>query len=69
MISEVMLFVAHKLEAKCIGGVYGEMLPLCVPLEAGLKTCNWMSLLEQTMKSTVNSTLEACVQARLEDGK
>ena len=50
-------------------GLLGEALPLYKRLEALPSNTKWLSTLEYIMKTTVNTAMEACVQARLEDSK
>ena len=50
-------------------GDLGETLPMFDRLGALPSAARWMATLEKYMKTTVNTVLEACVQARLEEGK
>ena len=51
-----------------IEGQLGEELPLHCRVEAAPMATKWFSTLENTMKTTMQLVMEACVQARLEDG-
>ncbi len=60
---------AHKLEVTTIHGALGESLPLHARVPTAQKATRWLSTLESHMKTTLNTVMEACVQARLEDGE
>ena len=60
---------AHKLEVTQLHGVLGEEVTLYTRLESSHSATKWLSVLEQHMKTTLQLMLEACVQARLEDGR
>ena len=61
--------LADKLEVTAISGLLGETLPLYKRLEALPSNTKWLSTLEYCIKTTMNTVMEACVQARLEDSK
>ena len=65
----ILLSLADKLEVTTVCGLLGEALPLYKRLAALPSNTNWLSTLEYIMKTTVNTAMEACVQARLEDSK
>ena len=50
-------------------GLLGEALPLHKRLEALPSNTKWLSSLDYITKTTVNTAMEECVQARLEDSK
>ena len=50
-------------------GLLGEAVPLYKRLEALPSNTKWLSTLDYIMKTTVNTAMEECVQARLEDSK
>ena len=52
-----------------VSGLLGETLPLYKRLEALPSNTKWLSTLECYMKTTMNTIMEACVQARLEDSE
>ena len=59
----------EKMEAVRLIGPLGEELVLCTRILPLVKVAKWLSAVEQTMKTTVQLALEACLQARLEDGR
>ena len=61
-------FSAHRLQVSSMQGDLGEVVPLNSPVPFSLDTCKWLSQLEFHMKSTIQKTLQACVEARL-DGR
>ena len=64
----VVISLADKLEVTHITGGLGEEMPLYSPLEACPSATTWLSNLEQHMKTTVQTLIEACVQTRLDEG-
>ena len=65
----VLRSTAHKLEVTTLCGALGETVPLYHRLEAFSSAARWMATLESYMKTTVNTIMETCVQARLEEGR
>jgi len=57
------------MEAVCLIGPLGEELVLCTSVLPLVKVSKWLAAIEQTMKTTVHFALEACLQARLDDGR
>jgi len=57
------------MEATCLIGPLGEELVLCTGILPPTKVPKWLAAVEQSMKTTLQLALEACLQARLEDGK
>lgn len=47
----------------------GEELKLFTRLKAIPQATKWLSVLERYMKTTLLTIMEACIQARLEDGR
>ena len=60
--------LADKLEVVKVTGLMGEELVLYSRLKAVPQPAKWLLLLENYMKTTVLTLMQACVQARLEDG-
>lgn len=50
-------------------GPLGEELVLCTHVSHPVKVAKWLRAIEQSMKTTVQFALEACLQTRLEDCK
>jgi len=50
-------------------GPLGEELVLCTHVSRPLKVAKWLTAVEQSMKTTVQFALEACLRARLEDSE
>jgi len=50
-------------------GPLGEELVLCTRVSPPVKLAEWLAAIEQSMKTTVQFALEACLQTRLEDCK
>jgi len=50
-------------------GPLGEELVLCTRVLPLVKLAGWLVAIEQSMKTTVQFALEACLQTRLEDCK
>ncbi|XP_013418883.1 dynein heavy chain domain-containing protein 1-like [Lingula anatina] len=59
---------AHKLQVTSLTGDMEEAVPLLYKLEANNLATRWLSGLEEGMKSTMATMLQACVQARWEEG-
>ena len=59
---------ADKLEVTKIVGLMGEELTLFTRLKAIPHATKWLATLEKYMKTTMLTIMEACIQARLEDG-
>jgi hypothetical protein len=57
------------MEVTALHGILGETIPLTTRIKAMPNAPKWMSKLELTMKTTMATVLQACVQARLDDGK
>ena len=57
-----------KLEVTKVQGFLGEELPLYTRLEAMSQGPRWLATLDTYMKTTLQTLMETCVQARLEDG-
>lgn len=60
---------AHMLEVAKLHGPQGEELPLYTKVRAQTQATRWLSQLEYTMKTTMHTVMESCVQARLDDGE
>jgi len=50
-------------------GPLGEELVLCTRVSSHLNVSKWLAAIEQSMKTSVQFALEACLQAKLEDSK
>jgi len=57
------------MEAARLIGPLSEELVLCSRVLPLVKVAKWLEAIEQTMKTSVQFALEACLQARLEDGR
>jgi len=57
------------MEATRLIGRLGEELVLCTRVVPSVKLARWLSSVEQTMKTSVQLALEACLHARLDDGQ
>ena len=58
-----------KMVAARLIGPLGEELVLCTGASRPLKVAKWLLAIEQSMKTSVQFALEACLQARLDDSK
>ncbi|KAJ8024411.1 Dynein heavy chain domain-containing protein 1 [Holothuria leucospilota] len=59
---------ADKLGAVAVRGDLNEDIKLVRPVAATSSLCKWWSSFEVSVKSTVGSILQACLEARLQDG-
>ncbi|KAJ8313858.1 hypothetical protein KUTeg_008419 [Tegillarca granosa] len=57
-----------KLQVTTVYGIMGEEIPLYVRLKSFPQATKWLKTLETIMKNTMAVVLEACVQARMEEG-
>ncbi|XP_035689698.1 dynein heavy chain 7, axonemal-like [Branchiostoma floridae] len=57
---------AEVLQATAIKGESGEVVDLVRRVEANTQTTQWLQAVEQTMRNTVGTALQACLEARLE---
>ena len=62
-------FVVHKLEVTSLQGMLGETLSLISRVEPSSKATEWLTNLEQNMQTSLNTSLEACIRARIDDSK
>ena len=63
------LYTVHRLEVTALEGCLKERLVLSSRLPAHSSAPQWLSQLEALMKTTLHTVMEACVLARLEEGK
>ncbi|XP_019630284.1 PREDICTED: dynein heavy chain domain-containing protein 1-like [Branchiostoma belcheri] len=56
---------AEVLQATAIKGESGEVVDLVHRVEANTQTTQWLLVVEQTMRNTVGTSLQACLEARL----
>ena len=71
---ELILHITHyclgdKLEVVSIHGACGEELPLYSRVKATPLATSWLHNLEDILKATVTILMQACVQARMEEGE
>ncbi|GFR96312.1 dynein heavy chain domain-containing protein 1-like, partial [Elysia marginata] len=59
---------SDKLEGVSIQGVCGEELPLYMRIEATASGTKWLHNLCEVLKNTMTIAMQACVQARIEEG-
>ncbi|KAK6166840.1 hypothetical protein SNE40_023452 [Patella caerulea] len=59
---------SEKLQVVSMQGVMGEDVPLLARLEAYPLATRWLRGLENIMKNTLTVIMQACVQARMEEG-
>jgi len=50
-------------------GPLSEELVLCTRVSPPIEVAKWLAAIEQSMKTTIQLALEACLQTRLEDSK
>ena len=61
--------IVDKMAAAHLIGPLSEELVLCTCVSPHLKVAKWLAAVEQSMKTTIQFALEACLQTRLEDSK
>ena len=59
----------HKLEVTSLHGLMGESLSLISRVMPAQNAAEWLNNIEQNMRTSVNTSLAACVKARLNDSK
>ena len=64
-----MCCAGDKLQVVSVHGAYKEELGLYTKLEAHPSASTWLRGLESILKNTMTVVLQACVQARMEEGK
>ena len=64
-----MWCAGDKLQVVSVHGAYKEELGLYTKLEAHPSASTWLRGLESILKNTMTVVLQACVQARMEEGK
>ena len=65
----IFCLLANRLEVVAIEGDIGEHVPLAIPLKPKVEPSQWIASLETTMKNTLGSQLQACLETRLRRGK
>ena len=68
MIAFISLSKGDKLEGVSIQGMCGEELPLYMRIEAIASGTKWLQNLCEVLKNTMTIAMQACVQARIEEG-
>ena len=63
------IIIAVKMAAARLIGPLDEQLVLCTHVLPTSKVAKWLAAIEQSMKTSIQFALEACLTARLEDGK